>query len=42
MVQSSWQRHNFFPSHFASNLMLPAGLLDIILVVNLVCNCKKA
>ena len=32
------QRDNFFPSRLASNLMLPAYLLGMLLVVNLVCN----
>ena len=38
MCQSSGQRHNFFPSRFASNLMLPAYILGMILVLNSVCN----
>ena len=29
LPQPSGQRHNFFPSHFASNSMLPACLLGI-------------
>ena len=32
---------DFFPSHFVSNLMLPAYLLGMILVVNIVCIKKK-
>ena len=42
MCQPSGQRHNLFPRHFASNLMLPVYLLGIILVVNPVCNWKIA
>ena len=32
------QGHNFFPSRCLSNLMLPAYLLGMLLVVNIVCN----
>ena len=32
------QRYSFFSSHFTLNLMLPACLLGMILVVNKVCN----
>ena len=42
MRQQSRQRNSFFFSRFTSNLMLPACLLDMILVVNLVCNSKIA
>ena len=42
MRQQSRQRNSFFSSRFASNLMLPAGLLVMILVVNAVCNSKFA
>ena len=38
MRQPSQQRYNFFSSHFTLNLMLPACLLGMILVVNEVCN----
>ena len=34
MCQQSRQRNSFFSSRFTSNLMLPACLLDLILVVN--------
>ena len=40
--QRSRQRNNFFSSRFTSNLMLPACLLGMKLVVNKVCNCKIA
>ena len=42
MCQPSQQRHSFFSSHFTLNLMLQACLLDMILVVNTVCNRKIA
>ena len=42
MRQQSRQRNSFFSSRFTSNLMLPAGLLGMILVVNAVCNSKIA
>ena len=42
MRQQSRQRNSFFSSHFTSNLMLPACLLGMILVVNKVCNSKTA
>ena len=42
MRQQLRQRHNFFSSHFTSNLMLPACLLGMILVGNAVCNSKIA
>ena len=42
MRQRSRQRNNFFSSRFTSNLMLPACLLGMILVVNTVCNSKIA
>ena len=38
MRQQSRQRNSFFSSRFTSNLMLPSCLLDMILVVNTVCN----
>ena len=38
MRQQSRQRSSFFSSCFTSNLMLPACLLGMILVVNKVCN----
>ena len=34
----SRHRNNFFSSRFTSNMMLPACLLGMILVVNKVCN----
>ena len=34
MHQPSQQRYSFFSSHFTLNLMLPASLLGMILVVN--------
>ena len=40
--QQSRQRNSFFSSHITSNLMLPAYLLGMILVVNKVCNSKIA
>ena len=40
--QQSRQRNSFFVSHFTSNLMHPACLLGMILVVNTVCNSKTA
>ena len=40
--QQSRQRNSFFSSHFTSNLMLPAYLMGMILVVNKVCNSKIA
>ena len=40
MRQQSLQRNSFFSSRFTSNLMLPAGLLGMIKVVNAVCNSK--
>ena len=40
MPQQSQQRNSFFSSCFTSNLMLPACLLGMILVVNTVCNSK--
>ena len=36
------QRNSFFSSRFTSNLMLPAYLLGMIVVVNEVCNSKIA
>ena len=42
MRQQSRQRNSFFSSHFTSNLMLPAFLMGMILVVNTVCNSKIA
>ena len=42
MRQNSQQRNSFFSSRFTSNLMLPACLLGMILVVNVVCNSKIA
>ena len=42
MRQQSRQRNSFFSSRLTSNLMLPACLLGIILVVNTVCNSKIA
>ena len=38
MRQQSRQRNSFFSSRFISNLILPACLLSMILVVNEVCN----
>ena len=40
--QQSRQRNSFLSSRFTSNLMLPACLLGMILVVNTVCNSKIA
>ena len=40
MCQQSRQRNIFFSSRFTSNLMLPACLLGMILVVNVVCKSK--
>ena len=42
MRQQSRQRNSFFSSRFTLNLMLPAYLLGMILVVNKVCNSKIA
>ena len=42
MRQQSRQRSSFFSSRFTSNLILPAYLLGMILVVNEVCNSKTA
>ena len=42
MRQKSRQRNSFFSSRLRSNLMLPACLLGMILVVNAVCNSKIA
>ena len=42
MRQHSRQRNSFFCWRFKSNLMLPACLLGMILVVNAVCNSKIA
>ena len=42
MRHQSRQRNSFFSSRFTSNLMLPACLLGMILVVNEVCNSKIA
>ena len=42
MRQHSRQRNSFFSSLFASNLMLRACLLGMLLVVNKVCNSKIA
>ena len=42
MRQQSRQRNSFFYSRFTSNLMLPACVLGMILVVNEVCNSKIA
>ena len=42
MRQQSRQRNSFCSSSFTSNLMLPACLLGMILVVNPVCNSKIA
>ena len=38
MRQQSRQRNSFFSGRFTSNLMLPACLMGMILVVNQVCN----
>ena len=42
MRQQSRQRNSFFSSRFTSNLILPACLLGMMLVVNAVCNSKIA
>ena len=42
MRQQSRQRNSFFSSRLTPNLMLPACLLGMILVVNTVCNSKIA
>ena len=42
MRQLSRQKNSFFSSCFTSNLMLPASLLGMIMVVNVVCNSKIA
>ena len=42
MRQQTQQRNRFFSSRFTSNLMLPACVLGMILVVNEVCNSKIA
>ena len=42
MRQQSRQRNRFFSSRFTSNMMLPACLQGMILVVNAVCNSKIA
>ena len=42
MHQQSRQRNSFISSRFTSNLMLPACLLGMLLVVNAVCNSKIA
>ena len=42
MRQQSRQRNSFFSNRFTSNLMLPACLLGMILVVSAVCNSKTA
>ena len=42
MRQQSRQRTSFFSRSFTSNLMLPACLLGMILVVNQICNSKIA
>ena len=38
MRQPAQRRYSFFSSHFTFNLMRPACLLGMILVVNEVCN----
>ena len=38
MRQPSRQKYSFFSSHFTLNLMLPACLFGMKLVVNKVCN----
>ena len=40
--QQSRQRNRLFSSRLTSNVMLPACLLGMILVVNAVCNSKIA
>ena len=42
MRQQLRQRNSFVSSRFTSNLMLPACLLGLILVVNTVCNSNLA
>ena len=42
MRQHSRQRNSFFSSRLTLNLMLPACLLGMIMVVNTVCNSKIA
>ena len=42
MRQQSRQRNSFFSSRFTSNLMLPACLLGMVLVVYTGCNSKIA
>ena len=42
MRQQSRQRNSFFSCCVTSNLMLPACLLGMIRVVNIVCNSKIA
>ena len=42
MRQQSRQSNSFFSSCFTSNLILPACLLGMILVVNTFCNSKIA
>ena len=42
VCQQSRQKNSFFSRRFTSNLMLPACLLGMILVVNIVCNSKIA
>ena len=42
MRQQYRQRNSFFSSRLTSNLMLPACLLGMVLVVNAVCNSKIA
>ena len=42
MRQQLRQKNSFFYSRFTPNLMLPACLLGMILVVNKVCNSKIA
>ena len=42
MRQQSRQRNSFFSSRVTSDLMLPACLLGMILVVNKVCNSRIA
>ena len=42
MRQQSQQRNSFFSSRFTPNLMLPACLVGMILVVNVVCNSEIA
>ena len=42
MRHHSRQKNSFFSSRFTSNLMLPASLLGMIMVVNVVCNSEIA